>query len=142
MLKWVVAGAVYFAIVFVAAFVLGILRVTFVAPALGDITATLLELPLMLAFSWVCCAWVIRFLDAASLGRAIAMGATAFALLMGAEAVGSSFIYNRSLADHVASYATIAAASGLAGQIAFGLFPVAQYLHRQLRDENRATGSR
>lgn len=47
---------------------------------------------------------------------------------MGAEAAGSILLFSRSLGDHIGSYGTAAGGLGLAGQIAFGLFPVIQYL--------------
>ena len=124
MTKWILAGAAYFGIVFIAAFALGVLRVSFVVPAMGPLWATLLELPLTLAISWVVCAWLMRFLKAPSLPRAIAMGGAAFALLMGAEAAGAILIFNRTFAEHIGSYRTAAGALGLAGQIGFGLFPI------------------
>ena len=56
------------------------------------------------------------------------MGTSAFALLMVTEAAGSILLFSRSLVDHIGSWATLAGGVGLAGQIAFGLFPVIQYL--------------
>ena len=54
------AGAAYFAIVFAVGFVLGALRVTFLAPAVGPLPAVALELPVMLAASWWTCGWLMR----------------------------------------------------------------------------------
>ena len=61
------AGAVYFVIVFAAAFGLGVVRVTFLVPAVGSLLATLLELPFTLAASWIVCSWLIRIFGARSL---------------------------------------------------------------------------
>ncbi len=133
MSRSLLAGTVYFLIVFAAAFVLGILRVVFVAPAVGEVWATLLELPFTLAISWIVAGWIIRFMGASSLSLAIGIGASAFVLLMGAEAAGAALMFGRSLDDHVASYATVAGAWGLAGQAAFGVFPVIQYLRNAPR---------
>jgi hypothetical protein len=128
MSRSLLAGTVYFLIVFAAAFVLGIARVMFVVPAVGEVWATLLELPFTLGISWIVSGWIIRFMGASSLGLAIGMGASAFVLLMGAEAAGAVLLFGRSLADHISSYATTAGGWGLAGQAAFGVFPVVQYL--------------
>jgi hypothetical protein len=124
----ILAGSAYFVIVFAAAFALGALRITFIVPAVGSVWATLLELPFMLVLSWMACGWLVRFLGMPSLGQSIGMAASAFALLMGAEAVGSILIFGRSFSDHIGSYGTAAGALGLAGQIVFGLFPIVQYL--------------
>jgi len=128
MIRSLLAGAAYFVIVFAAAFALGVLRVTFIVPVVGSLQATLLELPFTLAASWIVCSWLVRIFGTRSLGQAIGMGASAFALLMCAEAVGSILLFSRSLEDHVGSFLTTAGGLGLAGQIAFGLFPVIKYL--------------
>ena len=124
MTRALLAGVIYFAIVFTAAFALGGVRVVFVVPAVGALWATWLELPFTLAAAWIVCGWLVGNFGVGSLRQAIAMGACAFALLMGADAVGSMLLFGRSLAAHIASYATAAGGSGLAGQIAFGLFPL------------------
>ena len=126
MSRWLLAGAAYFAIVFAAAFALGALRVTFIVPAVGSVWATVIELPFTLLVSWMVCGWVLRFLEAPSLGQAVAMGASAFGLLMTAETIGALALFDRSLNEYVGSFATVAGALGLAGQIAFGLFPLAR----------------
>jgi hypothetical protein len=127
MTRSVLAGVAYFAIVFAVAFALGVLRVIFIVPAVGELWATWLELPFTLAAAWFVCGWLVRIVDVRSQGQAIGMAAIAFALLMVAEAVGSMLLFGRSLEGHIASYATTASALGLAGQIAFGLFPVVQH---------------
>ena len=127
MIRSPLAGAAYFVIVFAAAFALGVLRVTFIVAAVGNLQATLLELPFTLAVSWIVCSWLVRICGIRSLGQAIGMGASAFVLLMCAEAAGSILLFGRSLEDHIGSYLTTAGGFGLAGQIAFGLFPVVQH---------------
>ena len=130
MIRSFLAGAAYFVIVFIAAFALGTLRVLFVVPALGDVGATLIEAPFTLAISWLVCRWLLGRLGAFSLTQAIGMGAIAFALLMGAEAAGAILLFGRTLSEHIGSYATAAGALGLAGQIAFGVFPIVQTIGR------------
>jgi hypothetical protein len=121
------AGIAYFAVVFAAGFALGTLRVTIVAPRVGETGALLLELPLILALSWVACAWLVRRHDvAAAAGPRLAMGAVAFALLMAAEAGLSTLVFGRSLAQHLAAYRTANGQLGLAAQLAFAAFPAAQ----------------
>jgi hypothetical protein len=131
MTKWLWAGAVYFAIVFAAAFALGVLRVTLLVPAVGALAATCIELPFTLAISWLACAWIVRRLDAPSVTRAVGLGGVAFMLLMGAEATGAILIFKRSLGAHFGAYATAAGALGLAGQVAFGAFPIVQVVRNR-----------
>ncbi len=57
---WLGAGTAYVGIVFLIAFVLGVVRVMLVAPRLGPTGAVLLETPLILAVSWLASAWCVR----------------------------------------------------------------------------------
>jgi hypothetical protein len=121
------AGIAYFAVVFAAGFALGALRVTVVAPRIGEAGALWLELPVMLALSWVACVWLVRRNDVAvAFGPRLAMGAVAFALLMAAEVGLSTLAFGRSLAQHLAAYRTANGQVGLAAQVAFAAFPLAQ----------------
>jgi hypothetical protein len=121
------AGIAYFAIAFAAGFALGALRVTVVAPRLGEAGALWLELPVMLALSWFVCAWLVRRHDVAdAFAPRLAMGAVAFALLMTAEAGVSTLVFGRSLAQHLAIYRTANGQLGLAAQVAFAGFPLVQ----------------
>lgn len=119
------AGVVYFAIVFAVGFMLGTIRVLVMAPAVGDIAATLIEGPFILGASWVVCGIVIqRFRVPPEISDRLIMGGAAFALLIGAETLLGVFGFGRALSEVVARYATLAGAIGLAGQILFGLFPL------------------
>jgi hypothetical protein len=123
------AGLCYFAIVFAAGFVLGMLRVLIVIPRIGELAAVLAELPVMLAISWLACGWLVkRFAVPARMPDRLAMGAIAFALLMAAELALSVYVFHRSPAAYVASYLSAPGAIGLAGQIAFALFPLLRTL--------------
>jgi hypothetical protein len=119
------AGAAYFALVFALGFMLGTARVLALAPALGETLATVIELPVMLAASWIACGWCVRHwhVPGARPLRA-AMGVFAFALLMAAEASLSILLVGRTLAEHLARYAETGPALGLAAQLAFAAFPV------------------
>ncbi len=128
MARSLIVGAAYFLIVFAVAFALGVVRVTFVEPAVGAVWATLAELPFTLAASWAICAWLCRRWRMSSLAQAASMGASAFLLLMGAEVAGGILIFGRTPGEHFALFGTVAGVLGLSGQIAFGVFPVVQYL--------------
>ncbi|OYW56499.1 MAG: hypothetical protein B7Y80_06340 [Hyphomicrobium sp. 32-62-53] len=123
----VTAGLAYVAIAFAAGFALGVLRVTLIAPRLGETAAVLLELPIMLALSWLTCRWVIaRWHVPASFVARATMGGLALALLLTAEAVLGTLGLGRTLAEHLASYQNLPERLGLAAQVLFGLFPLLQ----------------
>lgn len=120
------AGLAYFAIVFAAGFALGTLRVTVLVPQLGETSAVALELPLMLAVSWLACRWLLgAFRLPARRAPRAAMGAVGFALLMAAE-FGLGLVVGRGPAVQLAGWREPAGALGLAAQVAFGLFPILQ----------------
>lgn len=126
------AGIAYFAIVFAIGFILGTIRVLVVIPRLGETAAVLLELPVMLALSWLACDWLVRQLSVAPVAAPrLAMGALAFVLLMLAELGVSTFGFGRTVAEHFGSYYAVAAQLGLAAQVVFALFPVAHAMLRR-----------
>jgi len=119
------AGAVYFLVVFAAGFALGTLRVLVLLPRIGELAAVLLELPLMLAISWICAGWLAgRFHVPGTVADRLMMGGVGFGLLMVAEWMLAVFVFDRPLAAQLAHYVTWPGAIGLAGQVAFGVMPV------------------
>lgn len=122
------ASVAYFAIVFAAGFVFGTARALLAAdvPSMR-LWAVAIELPLILAVSWITCAYVVRrFAVPATVSARCAMGATAFALLLAAEAAISVALAGRTLSEHIALYAEASHLLGLAGQIVFALLPIAR----------------
>jgi hypothetical protein len=113
----------------VIAFALGILRTTAVAPRLGELAGVMLETPVVLVVSWLVSAWcVTRFRVAVALPPRLAMGAVAFALLMGAEFSLSAVLFGRSPGDQLAAFLTPPGALGLAAQVGFAFMPLLQTL--------------
>jgi len=118
------AGALFFLAVFAAGFGLGALRVLVLLPELGELAAVAVELPVMLALSWVVAGWLIGRLGVGRRARdRLTMGAVGFALLVLAEAALGVWGFGLTLAAHLGRYATPPGALGLAGQAAFGLIP-------------------
>ena len=121
------AGAFYFAIVFVVGFMLGTVRVMVTDPAFGEFAAMLIEVPLILAASWVVCGWVVsRFAVPANLSSRAAMGMAAFVLLMLAELALSMLLFGRSFAEYVVAYREPAKQIGLISQLLFAAMPLAR----------------
>lgn len=124
-LRSLFAGLAYFALVFALGMAFGTLRVTIVEPQLGMVAATLIELPLMLGLAWLICLWLVRRFEVPpEVGSRLAMGGLAFALLMAAELALNLFLLGGSVHGHFAAYREPARLVGLAGQLAFGCFPL------------------
>ena len=123
----ILAGSVYWGIVFTWAFALGVLRTAVVAPRFGETAAVLVETPFVLGASWLACRWTIRRLAVgpAAVER-LAMGVTAFGLLMCVELGLSVLMFGRPATEWLASLGTVPGAIGLTAQIAFGLVPLIQ----------------
>jgi ABC-type uncharacterized transport system permease subunit len=119
------AGAAYFAIVFAAGFLMGMLRILFVAPSVGEITAVILELPIMLAVAWFACSWVLsKFHVPQKTFDRLVMGAIALILLLIAEAMLALGLSGLSPQQHLASYTQAGPLIGLAAQLLYAGFPV------------------
>ena len=119
------AGVAYFALAFTAGFVLGTFRVLVLAPRLGATGAVLLELPVMLAVSFLAARWSVRrFAVPDRAGPRLAMGGLAFALLILAETLLGLALFGRTLAGQVATYAEPEGYLGLSAQVLFALMPL------------------
>jgi hypothetical protein len=112
----------YFAVVFAAAFLFGALRVTLIAPQIGPLAAVALEVPLILGLSWIVAGRVLRRWPL-TFGKAITMGALAFALLMLAEFTLAYALSGQTPPTYAATFRTALGALGLAGQLGFALIP-------------------
>jgi hypothetical protein len=126
-LRAAIAGMAYFAMVFAAGFALGALRVLIIGPRLGEALAVSLEIPVMLALSWIACSWLVARIDVR--GKAadrMVMGGVALAILMVAEFGLSALAFGRSIVDHLSHYRELPALLGLAGQLAFAALPLIQ----------------
>lgn len=113
----------YFLPVFALGFVLGTVRTLWLAPAIGPLAAVAAELPIMLAASWLLARRVVRRHAIAAPATALAVGLTAFALLLLAELALAMTLAGQGVAEWAASLTTPPGALGLAGQAVFALLP-------------------
>lgn len=118
------AAVVYFALVFGAGFILGALRMLLVAPKVGAVTATLIELPALLALSW----WVARALmkrlrPPGRSSDAVIVGWVAFGLLISAELALGVWGFGRTLPEQMRAWTSPEGLLGLVGQLGFALLP-------------------
>lgn len=117
------AGVVYAIALFGLGFVLGTLRVLLVVPMLGELGATLIELPLMLAASYFVCRAIVRRwqLPADHHARA-AMAFSFLFLLLSFETILGLTLLGRTVAEQAAAFASPSGIAGLAAQTASALF--------------------
>ena len=121
------AGLAYAAGVFAVGFMLGAIRILVVIPELGELAGLSLELPIMLAVSWLICRRTTAYFAVpAGVSARLVMGVVAFAGLMAAETTLSLFAFGRSLSEYLLRYREWASLLGLAGQIAFAAIPTIQ----------------
>jgi hypothetical protein len=80
------AGVLYFLLVFGAGFVLGPVRILWVAPRLGTRLAEVFEAPIMLVIAFLAARWIVRRLAVPSAPWSrLSMGCFALGLLLLAE---------------------------------------------------------
>jgi hypothetical protein len=118
----------YWAAIFALGFVLGTVRVLWLAPRLGESAAVLAELPVMLGASWLWARRLLVRLPLASAGAALAAGALAFVLLLGAEFALGVAAFGQSPGAWLAALLRLPGSLGLAGQLGFALIPWAARL--------------
>jgi hypothetical protein len=123
MAKAVILGGLYFAIVFAFAFALGILRVVVIAPAIGALSAVLIEVPVVIGASWIVATRLLRH-HCLSTRERVMMGGIAFALLMVAEASLARTLSGQSIRQWATAVMTPIGLIGFAGQVIFGLMPL------------------
>lgn len=116
-------GLAYFAIVFAAGFVLGVLRVLLIAPRVGETMGVLLELPVILTLAWLVSQRLTRKLPDGFVERAV-MGASALALLLLAEFGLAMLAPGARPMDLVQRWSSAPGALGLLGQFLFAFLPV------------------
>ena len=105
------AGVFYFMLVFAAGFVLGPIRLAWLVPSVGERTAELMEMPLMLAVVIVAARWTLQRYAVAGLpSHRLAIGCVALGLLVRAEAVIVHFIRGLSIRRYLANRDPVAAA--------------------------------
>jgi hypothetical protein len=118
----IITAIAYFATVFAFAFAMGVARTLVIAPLIGATAAVLLEVPILLAASWVIARRLLRDRDLA-LPQRIAVGAIAFVLTMASEVVLSALMRGQSAGEWAAVIATPIGLVGLAGQLGFAAIP-------------------
>jgi hypothetical protein len=116
------AGLAYFALTFGAGFLLGPIRILWVAPHLGARWAELAEMPIMLGVIVLAARWVAgRLALPAAPGPRLGMGSLALALMLAAEFVLVLPLRGMSIRDY---FATLDPVSGTAFFVVQGVMAI------------------
>ena len=94
---------------------------------MGSTLAVTIELPIILATSWLMCRWITGSLSVSQeIDLRLVMGSSAFALTIAAELILGRYGFGRTFSQMLAGFGTAVGALGLLGQIAFAAFPLLQ----------------
>lgn len=119
------AGAMYFALVFGAGFILGIVRALWLAPLVGERTAELVEMPAMVAVLYFAADGVVRRFELPGVARVrLGTGCIAVALLLAAEFVLVLPLRSLSPAEYLAARDPVAGAAYGASLALMAALPV------------------
>lgn len=120
-----IAATAYFLALFALGFVLGTIRVLFVAPQIGVLRATLLEVPLMLTAAFFMCRWAVRRWQASpALAARWVMGLWFLVLLALFETLLGVTLFGQTLDETWAGLATVAGLVGLTAQVIAAVLPL------------------
>ncbi len=116
---------VYVCLVFGSGFALGLVRVAFLVPRLGERSAELLEMPLMALVMVLAARFVVRHhLQGTPRASLLACGGIALALMITAEAAVGLWLQHRSLAEIVRGHDPISGSVHLALLLLYALLPL------------------
>jgi len=126
----VTSGALYFALVFGAGFVLGPIRILWAVPRFGTRAAELMEMPIMLAVIVAAARWIVRRSGVPStVASRLGMGCLALGLLLAAEFTLVLRLRGMSYADYLADRDPV---SGTVYYLVLGVFALMPVLvHRR-----------
>jgi ABC-type uncharacterized transport system permease subunit len=120
----VMAGALYFLLVFGAGFFLGTIRTLWVVPRVGTRTAELMEMPIMLAVTIVAARWTVLRLSVPMMWSArLEMGCMALVLMLIAELGFVLWIRGLSVKRYLATRDRVAGAAYYLLLIVFAIMP-------------------
>jgi len=130
------AGAlVYALVVFAVGFAIGTLRVLVVEPRLGPVLSVAIEIPIMLAVSWLAAHPIVRRTGAWEVFAAAKVGLVGVMALIALETL-LGLAFGQPVFEQVAAYATMRGMLTLVGQAGFALMPV--LVSRKLRTPESA----
>ena len=116
----------YVGSVFAVGFLLGTIRVLWLVPKVGIRTAELLEMPVMVAASFLAARWVVRRLPASfSMKSRLALGIASLSILLSVEVGFTTAVRGLSLSEYLETRDPV---SSTAYFVALGLFSLMPWL--------------
>jgi len=123
-MRWFKPTVLYFALVLSTGFVLGVIRVPFLVPRLGERYAELVEMPFMFVAIVLAARYVVRrFVLPASLPVRLQVGFAALLMSVLAELLLATVLQDRSLAQFIASRDPVSGSVYLGMLLLFALMP-------------------
>ena len=114
------AGALYFALVFGAGFVLGAIRILWIVPRFGTRIAELMETPIMFGVTILAARWIVRRLAVPpKLSSRLGMGCVGLGLMLVAEFTLVLWLRGLSISEY---FATRDPVSGTVYYVMLGVF--------------------
>jgi hypothetical protein len=125
MKRAMMAATVYFLMLFALGFAWGTIRVLAVTPRIGELAATLKEVPLMLTAAHFACRWAVRRWQVARPPSLRWIMALWFLLLLAIlYTLLGTLLFGRTMADQCAALATSVGLVGLSAQGLAALLPL------------------
>ncbi|WP_349282544.1 hypothetical protein [Polaromonas hydrogenivorans] len=122
--KTIRAGLTYFAIVLGTGFVLGVFRVPFLVPRIGERWAELAEMPIMATVIFLAAGFILRRFPAiCSPGRSLAAGVLALALSVCSELGLAVVLQSQTLAEFLNSRDKVSGSVYIALLLVFAVMP-------------------
>ncbi|MEO8542375.1 MAG: hypothetical protein ABI434_02275 [Burkholderiaceae bacterium] len=118
------AGFIYFALVLGVGFMLGVLRVPFLVPRIGERWAELAEMPIMATVIFLAAGYILRqFPDVRSPARSLWAGILAFALSVSAELGLATLLQDKTLSEFISSRDKVSGSVYVALLLVFAVMP-------------------
>ena len=124
MRKTVIAALVYFGLVLGTGFVLGMIRVPFIVPKIGERWAELAEMPIMATVIFISSGYILnRFPEIQTSTRSLIAGFLALALSVCAELGLAVALQSQTLVEYIASRDKVSGSVYLMLLVFFALMP-------------------
>jgi hypothetical protein len=124
MSKTIQASLVYFAIVLGTGFVLGVFRVSFLVPRIGERWAELAEMPFMATVIFISAGYILRrFPEIGQPSWSLIAGVLALVLTVATELTLATILQDRSLDEFIATRDKVSGSVYIALLVVFAMMP-------------------